>query len=82
MSYDLHLDFETRTVLGDLPSAIRGAISAALIDACDDPIAATQPHGEVDDGIMRDLVVGGVIVVVYLGHATKVMSVFQITALT
>ena len=81
MSYDLHLDYATRTVLSDLPPKTRAAISYALISACDDPIAATQPHGDVDDGIMRDLVVGDVIVVVYLGHATKVMSVFQITAL-
>jgi hypothetical protein len=80
MSYRLHIDYANRQVMNDLPEHVRNAVAYALVVASDDPYASTQPHGE-DDGIMRDLVLDNVIVALYLGDATKTMSVLQITYL-
>ncbi|MGW2048610.1 hypothetical protein ACWCPF_26015 [Streptomyces sp. NPDC001858] len=60
-----------------LPDEASARLALALADACTDPIAATQPYGE-DDGIMRTLVTGDILIVIYLGQQTKTLHIFQI----
>ena len=75
--YALRCDAVNQAVWDGLPAEASERLALALADACNDPIGATQPYGE-DDGIMRTLVTGDILVVLYLGHQTKTLHIFQI----
>lgn len=75
--YALRCDAGNQAVWDALPEDARARLALALADACTDPIGATQPYGE-DDGIMRTLVTGDILVVIYLGHQTKTLHIYQI----
>lgn len=75
--YALRCDAGNQAVWDGLPDEVRERLALALADACVDPFAVTDPYGE-DDGIMRTLVTGDLLVVIYLGHQTKTLHIFQI----
>ncbi|WP_369214427.1 hypothetical protein [Streptomyces flavofungini] len=75
--YALRCDAINQAIWDGLPDEPRQRLALALADACADPIGATDPYGE-DDGIMRTLVTGDILVVIYLGHQTKTLHIFQI----
>lgn len=75
--YALRCDAINQAVWDALPVEASERLALALADACADPLGTTQPYGE-DDGIMRTLVVGDLLVVIYLGHQTKTLHIFQI----
>lgn len=75
--YALRCDAVNQAVWDGLPAEASERLALALADACTDPIGATQPYGE-DDGIMRTLVTGDILAVIYLGHQTKTLHIFQI----
>lgn len=75
--YALRCDAVNQAVWDGLPAEASERLALALADACADPLAATQPYGE-DDGIMRTLVTGDILAVIYLGHQTKTLHIFQI----
>nr|WP_202549040.1 hypothetical protein [Streptomyces sp. SID8352] len=63
-----------------MPTAASEALTLALAEACDDPLAATDPYG-VDDGIMRMLVTRHAFAVLLIGHHHKTITVLKITHL-
>lgn len=78
MSYALRCDKTVEAVWDTLPSAVSEALGAALAEACADPLGRTRPYGE-DDGVMRTLVVNDVLfAILYLGHQTRTVHVYQI----
>ncbi|MEU5547933.1 hypothetical protein AB0G85_37450 [Streptomyces sioyaensis] len=60
-----------------MPPDASTQLSYALASACDDPLGATEPYGE-DDGIVRVLTTEHAIVVLLIGHQTKVITVLQL----
>ncbi|MFH8785105.1 hypothetical protein [Streptomyces roseoverticillatus] len=75
--YALHCNATNQAVWDSLPQPVSERLTLALAAACADPIAATEPYDE-DDGIMRTLVLSDLFVVLYLGHQTKTLHIFQI----
>lgn len=75
--YALRCDAVNQAVWDGLPDEASERLAIALAAACADPLGTTQPYGE-DDGIMRTLVTGDILVVIYLGHQTKTLHIFQI----
>ncbi|MFF7023008.1 hypothetical protein ACFY97_18645 [Streptomyces klenkii] len=75
--YALHCDATNQAVWDSLPQDASERLTQAIARVCHDPLAATEPYGE-DDGIMRTLVLSDLFVVLYLGHQTKTVHVFQI----
>ncbi|MFF4406668.1 hypothetical protein ACFY2W_01315 [Streptomyces sp. NPDC001262] len=75
--YALKYDATIAAVWDALPQAVSEQLNDGLAAACADPLTATVPYGE-DDGIMRMLVLDEVFVVIYLGHQTKTLHIYQI----
>ncbi|MGW6531431.1 hypothetical protein [Streptomyces venezuelae] len=75
--YALRCDAGNQAIWDGLPDGPRQRLTLALADACADPLRFTQPYGE-DDGIMRTLVTEDVLAVIYLGHQTKTLRIYQI----
>lgn len=75
--YALRCDAVNQAIWDGLPDEPRQRLALALADACADPLGTTQPYGE-DDGVMRTLVTGDVLLLVYLGHQTKTLHIYQI----
>ena len=75
--YALRCDAVNQAIWDGLPDEARERLALALAAACENPIAATQPYGE-DDGIMRTLVTGDILAVIYLGHQTKTLHIYGI----
>ncbi|MEX2984360.1 hypothetical protein [Streptomyces sp. C36] len=75
--YALKYDATIAAVWDSLPPPVSAQLSDVLAAACTDPFAATVPYGE-DDGIMRMLVLDEVFAVIYLGHQTKTLHIYQI----
>lgn len=78
MPYALHVPRVTQVIWDALPPAASEALTLAMAQVCDDPIAATVPYGE-DDGVMRHLVLPTVIAVLLVDEPTKRVVVVQIT---
>jgi hypothetical protein len=78
MPYILRVDAVMQKTWDSLPNAASLALTDALTRVCDDPLGTTDPYGE-DDGIMRMLIVSGVLfAVIYIGHQTRTVHLFQI----
>ncbi|MFC8447641.1 hypothetical protein [Kitasatospora sp. NPDC057223] len=77
MTYRLHDEPTIRTVWDSLPPDVSAQLTLALAQVCNDPLGSTAPYGE-DDGVMRTLVLDHLMAVLYLGHQTKTVHVFQI----
>jgi hypothetical protein len=78
MTYALRYDKTIEAVWDTLPTTASQALGDALAQACADPLGRTEPYGE-DDGIMRTLVVNDVLfAVLYLGHQTRTVHLYQI----
>ncbi|AZQ74692.1 MULTISPECIES: hypothetical protein [Streptomyces] len=75
--YALKYDATIAAVWDSLPPSVSARLSDVLASACTDPFTVTVPYGE-DDGIMRMLVLDEVLVVIYLGHQTKTLHIYQI----
>ncbi|MEV5242491.1 hypothetical protein AB0K89_25815 [Streptomyces cinnamoneus] len=75
--YALKYDATIAAVWDSLPAPVSGQLNDVLAAACADPLSVTVPYGE-DDGIMRMLVLDDVFVVIYLGHQTKTLHIYQI----
>ncbi|GAA0453971.1 hypothetical protein ACFQ2B_27735 [Streptomyces stramineus] len=75
--YVLKCDATNQAVWDSLPQSVSERLTLALAAACTDPLGATEPYGE-DDGIMRTLVTGDLLLVIYLGHQTKTLHIYQI----
>lgn len=75
--YALRCDAVNQAIWDGLPADTSERLALALAAACADPLGTTQPYGE-DDGIMRTLVTGDILAVIYLGHQTKTLHIFQI----
>ncbi len=75
--YALKCDATTAAVWDSLPSPVSERLCDVLAAACTDPFTTTVPYGE-DDGVMRMLVLDEVLVVIYLGHRTKTLHIYQI----
>lgn len=78
MTYALRYDKTIEAVWDTLPQAVSQALGDALAQACADPLGRTEAYGE-DDGVMRTLMVSETLfAVVYLGHQTRTVHVYQI----
>ncbi|GAA2724257.1 MULTISPECIES: hypothetical protein [Streptomyces] len=75
--YALKYDATIAAVWDCLPAPVSEHLSGVLAAACADPLASTVPYGE-DDGIMRMLVLDDVFLVLYLGHQTRTLHIYQI----
>ncbi|MFF9705386.1 hypothetical protein [Streptomyces griseofuscus] len=78
--YCLKYDIAADAVHEAMPAPASESLTLALADACQDPIAATQPYGE-DDKVMRMLVTDHAFAVLLLGHVSKTITVLQVTYL-
>ncbi len=81
MIYRLKYDVAAEAVHEALPPAASEALTLALADACYDPIAATQPYGDVEDEVMRMIVTEHAFAVLLIGHTFKTITVLQINYL-
>jgi hypothetical protein len=77
MPYALRYDKAISAVWDSLPPAASRALADAAARVCEDPLGATVPYGE-DDGIMRMLILDDLFAVLYLGHQTRTVHVYQI----
>lgn len=78
MPYVLRYDKVIEAVWDSLPPEASQALSEALGEVCADPLGRTDPYGE-DDGVMRTLIVGDLLfAVLYLGHQSRTVHVYQI----
>ncbi|GAB2696247.1 hypothetical protein [Kitasatospora kifunensis] len=78
MTYALRYDKTIEMIWDSLPEPASQALGDALAQACADPLGRTEPYGE-DDGVMRTLVVSELLfAVVYLGHVTRTLHLYQI----
>jgi hypothetical protein len=78
MSYALRYDKTIEAAWDSLPPPVSEALGTALAEVCADPLGSTLVYGE-DDGIMRTLVVNEILfAVLYLGHQTRTVHVYQI----
>jgi hypothetical protein len=78
MSYALRCDKTIEAVWDTLPQVASEVLGAALAQVCADPLGRTEAYGE-DDGVMRTLMVSETLfAVVYLGHATRTVHLYQI----
>ncbi|GHF30679.1 hypothetical protein GCM10010218_09970 [Streptomyces mashuensis] len=75
--YALKYDTTVAAVWDSLPPEVSEQLSDVLATACTDPLGATVPYGE-DDGMMRMLVLDEVFAVIYLGHRTRTLHLYQI----
>jgi len=77
MSYALRYDKTISAVWDSLPQTASQALADALAQVCEHPLTRTEPYGE-DDGVMRMLVLDTLFAVLYLGHQTRTVHVYQI----
>jgi hypothetical protein len=78
MPYALRYTKAVSAVWDSLPDGVSQALAQALVAVCEDPLGSTEPYGD-DDGIMRTLVVGDLLfAVLYVGHQTRTVHIYQI----
>lgn len=78
MPYRLKYDPGVEAVHDSLPSAASEALALAFAAACHDPIAATEPYGDVEDEVMRMVVTEQAFAVLLVGHTLKTVTVLRI----
>ncbi|GAA0501250.1 hypothetical protein [Streptomyces olivaceiscleroticus] len=79
--YELRYDPTVEAVWDSLPETARDELDRAILAACQDPQAATEPYGE-DDGVMRSLVLPHVMAVLLVNHAPRqTVRILQISYL-
>lgn len=81
MSYRLKRDETIEAIWDALPLHLSEQLTVAIAAACEDPFGTTDPAGDEDDGMTRELVVGPLVVFIYLGHLKKVLHVWDINYL-
>ncbi|MFE0458573.1 hypothetical protein ACFW1A_04830 [Kitasatospora sp. NPDC058965] len=77
MPYALRYTKTIAAVWDSLPATVSEGLAQALVAVCEDPLGSTEPYGD-DDGIMRTLVVGALFAVLYVGHQTRTVHIYQI----
>lgn len=78
MTYRLKYDPAAEAVYDALPQRASEQFTLALADACDNPLGATQPYGEIEDEVIRRVVAGDVTALLLVGHNLKTVTVLQI----
>ncbi|MET8168530.1 hypothetical protein ABZT34_30485 [Streptomyces sp. NPDC005329] len=78
--YRLKYDPAAEAVQEAMPAAASEALTLALADACQDPLAAAEPYGE-DDGIVRAIITEQAFAVLLIGATLKTIIVLQVTYL-
>ncbi|MDG9701696.1 type II toxin-antitoxin system RelE/ParE family toxin [Streptomyces sp. DH37] len=81
MTYRLKYDPAAEAVYDALPQHVSEQLTLALADACDDPIGATRPYGDIEDEVIRRVVAGDVTALLLVGHNMKTLTVLEITYL-
>lgn len=76
--YRLYMDSTLHAVYRDLPDKARARVAQFLLDSVSDPRAATDPYGDVDDGVMRLWASGDLAVVLLIGDQTRTLTVLSI----
>lgn len=76
--YRLKYDPAAEAVHDALPVEASNELTVALAAACDDPLAATEPFGLVDDGIMRKILLPDSFTVLLIGDEHKELIVLQV----
>lgn len=78
MTYALRYDKTIEAVWDTLPEPASRALGDTLAQVCADPLGRTEAYGQ-DDGVMRTLIVDATLfAVLYLGHQTRTVHVYQI----
>lgn len=80
MPYRLKYDEAAEVVHDALPAAASEQLTLALADVCHDPLGRSIPYGE-DDGVVRMVLTDAAFAVILIGHATKTVTVLQISYL-
>ncbi|MGW3635645.1 hypothetical protein ACWD7F_36955 [Streptomyces sp. NPDC005122] len=78
--YRLKYDPAADAVHEAMPAAASETLTLALVDACQEPLGATEPYGE-DDGVVRMIVTAQAFAVLLLGSTLKTITVLQINYL-
>ncbi|WP_266665229.1 hypothetical protein [Streptomyces sp. NBC_00237] len=78
MNFRLYMDPTQHEVYRSLPERARDRLARFLLDSLSDPITATEPYGDVDDGVVRLWAAGDLAVVLMVGAETKTVTVLSI----
>ncbi|MEW2302117.1 MULTISPECIES: hypothetical protein [unclassified Streptomyces] len=78
MNHRLYMDATQHEVYRSLPDKARDRVARFLVDALTDPIAATEPYGDIDDGVVRLWAAGDLAIVLLVGQETKTVTVLSI----
>ncbi|MGW1624284.1 type II toxin-antitoxin system RelE family toxin [Streptomyces sp. NPDC002172] len=78
MNHRLYMDATQHEVYRSLPDKARDRVARFLVDTLTDPIAATEPYGDVDDGVVRLWAAGDLAIVLLVGQETKTVTVLSI----
>ena len=76
--YRLYMDSQIHAVYRDLPDKARARVAQFLLDSANDPRAATDPYGDIDDGVMRLWAAGDLAIVLLIGDQTRTVTVLSI----
>jgi hypothetical protein len=79
MIYRLKYDDGVEAVHNAMPQAASEALTEALAAACDDPLGATVPYNDVDDGVMRMILLDQARAVLFVGQTWKTLTVLEVT---
>ncbi|MGW1409515.1 hypothetical protein [Streptomyces sp. NPDC002403] len=77
MTYRLHFPADVFDTYKQLPELARRDLALVLVDAQEDPTAASEPYGQ-DDGIIRTVAQGHVTAVILVGRDTRTLTVLAI----
>ncbi|MEU9856279.1 hypothetical protein [Streptomyces sp. NPDC047974] len=77
MTYRLSFPGDVFDTYKQLPDDARRDMAVCLVDAQQNPLAASEPYGE-DDGIIRTVARGHTTAVVLIGEPTRTITVLAI----